>query len=252
MVAFAPASEAAIAFRSSSQVGTPYVQSFQINKPAGVVDGDVMVMTAAIQSWADPPTSPPDINTVLNPPAGWTLVRKTYLGDPPCSLAPHSQVLHTWYKVASGEPASYTLTFPVVSINKLAVVGILAFSGVDTSNPIDAEGGQANCPSSPNVTAPSITTTTANTWLVGGFAVNAGAPSPTYTPPPGMTERVDLVAGDQWVTLEVADEPWAPVGATGTRVAVATDPNRSTIGHLLALRPAAKPVYYSVGTSRRP
>ena len=225
ILAFASASEAAIVYRSTSQYQTGnYVNSFSINKPAGVIDGDVMVMTAATQD--------SNGSTVLDPPAGWTQVRMSYLGI--------GQVLYTWYKVASAEPASYTLTFPP-GLFKLAVVGIVAYSGVSTSHPIDAEGGQLNGVS-PNVTAPSITTTTATTWLVGGFAVDAVDPAPSYTPPFGMTERVDLAVanccGGNWVTLELTDEPRGAVGATGTRVAVATEPNHSSIGHLLALNPA--------------
>lgn len=230
-----PPTAVTIAFRSSSLVATStWVNSFSINKPAGVVDGDVMVMTAATQD--------SNSSIVLNPPAGWTQVRMTYLGFT------GGQVLYTWYKVASNEPASYTLTFPS-GLFKLAVVGILAYSGVDTSNPIDAEGGQINLTGSTNVTAPSITTTVANTMLVGGFALNANNPAPSYTPPGGMTERVDLANPNVWVSLEVTDEARAVVGATGTRVAVATQSN-SSIGHVLALKPASAP-FFGVTDPRR-
>ena len=240
--ALASLAEAAIAFRSSSQFATgAYANSFSVSAPAGVMNGDVMVMTAAMQD--------SNASTVLNPPPGWTLVRKTYTEDT-CPPA-FGQVLYTWYRVANNEPASYTLSFPP-TLNKLAVVGIQAYSGVDPVFPINAENGQTNCAASPNVTAPSISTTVANTWLVGGFALDAASPPPTYTPPPGMTERVDLsvpIPASEWVSLEVADELRAATGATGTRVAVATVGTHVSIGHLLALRPAATQVFYSVGTS---
>ena len=230
MVALASPSEAAIAFRASSQVETGnYVNSFSIGKPAGVVDGDVMIMTAATQD--------SNGSTVLDPPAGWTLVRMSYLAPPTNA----GQVLYTWWKVAEGEPASYTLSFPA-GLFKLAVVGIVAYSGVDTGNPIDAEGGQVNTVASPNVVAPSITTNRANTFLVGAFALDAVDPAPTYAPAGGMTERVDLAmancCGGNWVSLELADEPRAAVGATGTRTAVASVGTHGNFGHLLALRPA--------------
>jgi len=107
---------------------------------------------------------------------------------------------------------------------------IVAYSGVDTTTPINVENGQTTAASTSHST-PSITTTVANTMLVASFGL---AGTGTWTAPAGMTERSDSTA--QAVALEVADLLQASAGATGTRTATASV---SKVGatHLLALKP---------------
>ena len=159
------------------------------------------------------------------PPAGWTQVRRDVNGT---TL---TQVVFVW-TAGSSEPANYTFTLskPVSAV----VGGMLAFSGLDPLSPIDAHGGQANA-SSASVTAPSITTTVADTLVIGLFGTGNNA---TFTAPAGMSERFDvLTTGTSNVAAEGAEVTQAAAGATGTKVATASMSGMN-IGQLVALRPA--------------
>jgi hypothetical protein len=75
------------------------------------------------------------------------------------------------------------------------------------------------------VTAPSVTTASANALLVFGGAC-AGAFS--FTPPSAMTERWDAAtSGTYKVATEAAAQSLATSGPTGTRVATASSSCRS-------------------------
>jgi hypothetical protein len=75
------------------------------------------------------------------------------------------------------------------------------------------------------VTAPSITTTVANTLLVFGGACNVIA---GFTPPAGMTEHWDVSSsGTYKVSTEAASQALGPLGPTGVRIATASTSCRS-------------------------
>ncbi|MDH3397302.1 MAG: right-handed parallel beta-helix repeat-containing protein, partial [Acidimicrobiia bacterium] len=200
-------------FKSADTTGNSKTTQITLTKPAGIAVDDLLIAQIMI-----------DIDDVtFTPPAGWTLIREDdYIGN---SVA---QVL--FYKVATGsEPADYTFTFDKSEDN---VGSISAFSGVDTSIPIDAHGGQMAL--SGNPIAPSITTTVRNTLLVGFFGVDEVV---TYTPPPGMTELWDFNTGAK-PSISAADEDFAGPGPTGTRTATPSATQKN-IAQLVALRPAA-------------
>src|SRR5207247_4272007 len=95
-----------------------------------------------------------------------------------------------WHAVTNvaSEPASYTFTF---GGNVKGGAGLVAYSGVDNAAPIDQQAEQTT-PSGTSHTALSVTTGAANTMLVTlhGVAATSGGIS-GWTPPSGMTERVD-------------------------------------------------------------
>jgi hypothetical protein len=201
-------------YRSASSATSVPVNTIAINKPAGVTTNDVLLAGISVRG-----------NPTITAPSGWTLVRSDASG---------TTLLQSVYrKVATGsEPASYTWTFsePIAS----AVGGIAAYSGVNTTTPIDVHGGQANA-SSTSVTAPSVTTTAANAMLVGFFGTANDA---TFTAASGMTERYDVDAdGTNQIGGEVADQAQAAAGASGTRVATASVA-AVNIGQLVALKPS--------------
>ena len=172
----------------------------------------------------------PNVATIT-PPSGWTLVRRI---DNTVSVDRNS--LAVYIKVATAsEPASHTWTF---SASAGAAGGIASFIGVDTSNPIDVENGQATGNSTTHAT-PSVTTTGNSTMLVTSHAFASGA---TWTPPAGMTETVDVasvpVPNVDGISLEINYAQQAATGATGAKSAVAS--NNADIGntHILALRRA--------------
>lgn len=115
---------------------------------------------------------------------------------------------------------------------------IVAYSGVDTTTPVEAGAGQTNS-SSANVTAPTITTLSADALLIGVYGTDAGSPATiTFTPPATMDELADINPGaNTWAAMMMAKELFPTPGATGTRVAVASSAEDNA-GILCALKAA--------------
>jgi len=205
-----------IAFRASAQAGAASgVLTLTINVPAGTVQNDVMVAAIGVR---------PNTATVTAP-SGWTLVRRIN------STAGNSNSLLVYTRVAgAGEPANYAWGF---SSSTGSTGGILSFSGVDTASPVDVENGQPT-PNGLTHTAPSVNTTVANTMLVTGHTYSSAG---TWTPPGGMTERVDVQGGGLQST-EINHVLQAATGATGTKSATASTDADGGNAHILALRPA--------------
>ncbi|MDZ7654082.1 MAG: LamG domain-containing protein [Burkholderiaceae bacterium] len=164
-------------------------------------------------------------NGVGSVPSGWTQVTavndSTQLG------------LRIYVKVAASEPASYSWS---LSSSSRAAVAILAYRGVDTSNPVITSAAQVNG-SSTSSTAPSITPGVANSMLVGFWSANHG--NRDIAPPASMTTStlsVNNSAGPNGLALAAASQAYAPAIATGTRVAT-IGAAQNSVGALLALRP---------------
>src|SRR5581483_3050448 len=122
-------------------------------KPAGTVDGDVLVAVFSLDNSSD---------WTVNPPtrSGWSVLGALQSS----TLDGHE--LYALYKVASGEPS--TMAFTHVSNQRWSAV-MLCYQNVDTSgSPIDVTGGasDSNNNASPiTITGPSLTTTTARTLV---------------------------------------------------------------------------------------
>jgi hypothetical protein len=198
----------AIAYRSVATA----TNSVTCSAPSGLTSGDVMVATVA---WYD------GIAASVTPPSGWTLIGTANPG----SFVPGGQTSSKIYwKLATGsEPADYTWT---ISTGSYSEVGIIAYSGVDTTTPIDASSSVES--SGGNVTASSVTTTVANTQLIAVLHDYGN----TMSAPSGMTQRA---LWDASINL-IADEAIASTGATGTRADGAA--YGAWNAHLIALKPA--------------
>jgi uncharacterized repeat protein (TIGR02543 family) len=213
--ALPPPPPAGIQFVAAAAAANPNNSAnLVINRPNGAAAGHFLLASIDVRS-----------GVTVDPPDGWTQLLSTKSGN--------SLEKITYYRfVTEGEPASYVWSF-----NGAAAASgvILAYSGVDVTNPIDAVAGQANA-SSTTLTAPSITSETANTMLVAlyGIATNA-----SIEPPASMTERAEVIgsAGKDKVSSEAADQTLAVAGATGDRMARAAKAGDS-VGQLIALRPA--------------
>ena len=208
-----------ILFRSASSAQNGVASSLVLPVPAGVVSGDVLLAVVDVGS-----------TNSSTAPAGWTLVRSDAT-----TTSGSVTAQYVYYHVAGGgEPSSYTWTFG----GKTGVAGaMLAYSGVDTTNPIDAHSGQAGTTKSVSITAPSVTATVSGDMLVGLFGIHA---QHTIAPAASMVERTDIAqvkGGGQKVTSETADALLSTAGATGARVATA-DSSGYGIGQLIALKPA--------------
>jgi len=207
----------------------PAVAGLTLNVPAGTVADDVMVASIAVRPYTVAPAAP----------AGWTLVRDTQ------QATGNNSRMATYYRVAgAAEPASYTWTFSNTAGFGGAAGGIASFSGVDTSTPIDAEGGNTT-PNSYSLTANSIITTVGNTMLVGSFEY-ASATNGWTAIPGGWSEALAQTSvpppSNGGVSLEMSYGVQASAAATGPETATADSTGNNSdpgVAHLLALRPKA-------------
>jgi len=198
-----------IQFRASDS-NISATATITINKPAGVVDGDVMIASIAQGLVASP-------LTITVTPTGWTLVRQSQFG------VTNVYGMAVYSRVASSEPASYTWTFSK-ALNSAG--GISAYVNVDTANPIDVETGGSGTPAS-------ITTTQPGDMLV---VSSMSTSNTTFTPPAGMIERIDRASGaTNSATLEHADIVQAVAGATGSKLSAP----QASVYSIVALRPVA-------------
>ena len=194
--------------------------TLEVPVPTEVVEGDFLIAQIGYSATG-----------AITPPAGWTVI--DVATHPTQSIM---QGLY-WRAATAGEPSHYG--FELSSNQSDTVAGaIAAYSGIDLTDPIEAFGSQSNG-TSPDVVAPSITTSTADTTVISFFAVRDDG---TITPPAGMTEQWDVnsAAGVGVVAetlLAAADEVVTSTGDTGTRTATA-EASDGSIGHLVALRPA--------------
>ncbi len=155
-----------------------YIQntaSTTLNKPSGLHTNDVMLAGFGVRGGSG--------TTVTAPDATWNALTRI---DNSTTIS----IVTFWHAVTNvaSEPASYTFTF---GGNVKGGAGLVAYSGVDNAAPIDQQAEQTT-PSGTSHTALSVTTGAANTMLVTlhGVAATSGGIS-GWTPPSGMTERVD-------------------------------------------------------------
>jgi len=192
--------------------------------PAGVVSNDALLLVLSI--------SGVDV-TAISAPSGWALVNRT-------SGTNHGQAV--FRKLAgAAEAGPYAFTWTHVGTpggNDRALAYILAYRGVDTTSPINAVGGQYNPVSSSSVTAPSIVTSVADTLLVGFFGLSNNVGGGTLPVSMGNSYSQNTGGGGGGTTVLSGDQPWPSIGATGSRTATFGSATVS-VGHLLALRPAA-------------
>jgi outer membrane protein assembly factor BamB len=229
------ASEAAIAFRSGASTDlNGQAASITITKPTGTAKGDVLIASVAVL---------PDTVTITAP-TGWALVnRQNNAGGGANSLAVYSKV------ATATEPASYTWSFSANTGNE---GGIMAFSGVDNTTPINVSGGSITAPKTTTFLAPSVTTTVTNTVIV---TAHEYASSDRWTAPAGMTEVFDVaslaVPSKNGISLLGSYKAQAAAGATGTFSATAASNAATGAGITVALTPvvcgavAADPAYFS-------
>ena len=223
LVTLPQAAQAAVTF-VEAVVPTPSsgaVNSLTVNKPTALATGDVLLALVADRGG--------NTTTVSSVPAGWSQILAV---DDAANLG-----MNLYRKVVSNaatEATSYTWGLSG-SVRAHAV--IVVFRGVDTTTPINVSGSQINGASS-TYTAPSVTTTVANTMLVAFFgATNGGA---TVAAPTGMTEAFDsgTSAGPNGLVIESAYAIQAATGATGARTSTGNSSLTNT-GLLVALRPSA-------------
>jgi MSHA biogenesis protein MshQ len=203
----------------------PATASLTINRPPGTVSGDVMIASIVVR--------PSSVN--ITAPAGWAAQAAGLQ-----NATGNSSRQQIFYRVAGGaEPASYTWLFD--SAHTGAAGGIISFSGVDTAAPIDAYGGNLTPQggdSNLQHRALAVTTTVADTMLVSTHSFTS---ADTWTPPTGMTERVDVASqgtpNGVGISLEMNSVLQPAAGTTGSKLATAAGNGDTGSATLLALRP---------------
>ena len=203
-----------ISLRSSSSANNSTgSSSLTINVPAGTANGDVMVAHVVVQT----------AGNSIAAPSGWNIIKRL---DTTNNIA-----TATYWKVAgSSEPSSYTWSF---GTSGEASGGIASYTGVDTTNPVDASMVQYNNGTT-NVDNTGVTTTYANDMLV--YAVGIVSASPSISNPSGFTQEWKTSSSSN-TTSEMSQEVASSTGATGT-IHGTLSSTYSTVTHLIALKPA--------------
>ena len=155
-----------IAKRSASSA-TSDTGSITVPAPSGMATGDLLLVGLSYQG------------ACMSTPSGWTVIRN-------CDTNTVSSSIFYRFATASDVSAgSFSFTTGGTSAT---VAGIVAYTGADTSGPIDKSAGQTG--SSATATGPTLTSTTSNARLVGFFAA-VGNTTVTPTDPgsgnPGAT-----------------------------------------------------------------
>ena len=169
-------------------------------------------------------------------------MRRTEQPSGGVSTSPGGQTLLTYLRVVTdiaSEPDDYEWTFANSERDGGGVVGgIVAFSGVDTANPINVEDGNTT-PNGRTHTAEAIVTTEDNAMVVSAIGYLSAS---SFSTPQGMTEAVDRAAPDPeeavGVTLQMAYALQPTAGNTGDKSATASSSSDNGAAHLLALNPA--------------
>jgi RHS repeat-associated protein len=182
-----------------------------------------------------------DTGAAVTPPSGWVLV-----DEQPGAGVRLSTFTHI---AAGGDPSSWS--FPLASSVK-AAGSITAYSGVDTTDPVDTSTTAANSAGTSHV-APDVTAAGDGSLLVSAVAAT-GATS--FTAPGSMTERADqATSATDAVTVTTADET-VDAGATGTRTFTSAAAGASATSSIM-LRPVvgadpyAFDVFYTYDTAGR-
>ena len=190
-----------VQFRAATSGSGGTSTNVVLNRPAGVVEGDLLV--AVLGSDRDGTLA------AMTAPAGWT------------ERGAHTQTscgfVKVWTKIAgASEPTSYT--FPD-STSADAVGGMLAFHSYDPAAPLAVAPVFASSATAATAhPAPSVTGVDGGMLVTAHFGgANANA-TRSYTPPSGMTERVD-VGPSSWTVLGVNTQSLTAAGATGTKTA---------------------------------
>ncbi len=162
-----------------------------INKPAGVVAGDLLI--ANVQNW-DQNNRGSEINT----PSGWTVVASSIHSE---SYQPNLVQAVFYRFVTAGDPSSWSWTVSGSSTSNWMSGGISAYRNVDTSTPFDV-------PVSTSVNRYSVDNGFTYNWvgiktitngaMVVALGSDTGASASSVTDPTGFTRRYQAGNVDSW------------------------------------------------------
>jgi hypothetical protein len=192
----------AVAFRSASTAANGAAPtSLAVPKPAGVVDGDLLVAFVCIS--AD--------QTIATVPSGWTTIDTQATGSATgdCRHA-------AYWKAAASEGASWTWGF---SAGADCAAAAVAYTG-QAAAPVDTSAARLMAGSTTDHTAPSVTTSS-DTVAVMAYGTNPFYNGDTtFTVPSGLTVRAEADPGSgttNRAVLKVFDLATTGATPTGTK-----------------------------------
>lgn len=140
----------------------------------------------------------------------------------------------TYYKIALYGDTNPTVTHPGGNYIEATIV---AYRGVDTTNPFDIIGTTRVNPSSTIVTADSIIISTDTAWVIFTGSIFSRSRFSNYSGIPTPIERIDVPNVTNYPSTFIADFAMNTAGSTGNRTCTATTAGVNN-GLLFALRPA--------------
>lgn len=192
-----------VQYRAAAGSSQSTITTAAPSKPTGTVTGDLMIAVQVSDSRGN--------LTAMTAPSGWSLLAQ-FSG---VSRIPYVKV---WSKVATAsEPTSYS--FPD-STSAACSAGIITLYDQDVTAPIAVipTGNQSNVNTTSH-TAPSVGGVKDGMLIVAACAETNGT-TRSYTPPAGMTERLDTAQSTGGYTaLEISTLALGAHGATGTKTA---------------------------------
>lgn len=149
--------------------------------------------------------------------------------------------LRTW-RLTAVDPGTHTIT--TSGPDNETCLGVLHLRGCDSLDgaPVDVVVAQND--SNGQVPLGSLTTTVDNCLLVAVYGlVQFTGGSHGWTPPSGMTERVDVVTSpNPWNLLGISTQVIATAGSSGSKTAVSTVTTAfGEAGRMFAIRPVEEP-----------
>ncbi|MGW2936054.1 hypothetical protein ACWDA7_30350 [Streptomyces sp. NPDC001156] len=192
----------AIAFGSSSTNTAENAGSVTVSVPSGTADGDLLLLAVSV-----------DTNGVtLSGVSGWTVLDN--FND-----TTDGERLFTYYRVASSEPSSYTITSSQSPVEMAGA--ILRYTGVDTTTPVHLHPTKTTKTNGTSLASPALTGAAGTDmsvliWCHG--AVSSGTYTQTLPGSP-WTTRINLVTaftgGSSFnVGIGVVDQIAATAAAT--------------------------------------
>jgi hypothetical protein len=195
--------------------------------PANVQANDVLIATIFAGDYTSS-TLP-----VVGAPTGWTLVTQKAHGQ--------AALLQVYVHVANSTDANRTYSW-TTNVWVGAACSLAAFSGVNTSSPIDQSASQDNTSASATYSTPQFTTSSSGDLLVAayaGYSLNS-PPATSWSTPTGMSQRVNRSNGGL-LALSNDDKSQTSAGATGTFSSTATPGQTYALTSLVALRAGSSP-----------
>jgi hypothetical protein len=196
----------AVAFRSSATAKYATVTNITVTKPAGTVDGDMLIAFLSVGGAGIP---------TVGAPAGWTL-HTTYTDITAGGFTVRNFL---YWKAASGEGANWQWTFTLSN----AECSVLALTGADPTTPIPSAPSSTQGASSGGATTttfPTVTTPRDNSMVIA-YGQDWGDASVTLTAPTGstptFTERITCATSS---IQSISTGVLATAGATGAKTQI--------------------------------